>query len=151
VLNGFMIFLTATFWPVRLSFAELRKRISMAINCSRSIELTRPDQTRPCRPVGDPSTCVEISFVFRKHGVAYTPPAPGPAYLEVISKVVPKICARTNSAMMRDCCPDCGCNIWTEVKGWRAGGKEEVWLVNGRSVRCRGGGKSLASNAETRR
>jgi hypothetical protein len=45
----------------------------------------------------------------------------GPAYLDVISKVVPKICARTNSAMLAICCPDCEGNFWTEVEGCRGG------------------------------
>jgi hypothetical protein len=60
----------------------------------------------------------ENQFLHRKQ-VACTPL--GPAYLDVISKVVPKICALTNSAMLANCCPDCEGNFWTEVEGCRGG------------------------------
>jgi hypothetical protein len=85
---------------------------------------------RPSQLVGDPSTCEKISFFRRKH-VAYTPL--GPAYLEVISKVVPKICARTNSAMLSDCCPDCE-GVQFLDRGERMQGEEEVCFVKGSSV-----------------
>jgi hypothetical protein len=71
---------------------------------SRQNYHTKPDQMRPCQPVGDPSICEKISFLSQDN-VAYF--VAYPAYLDVISKVVPKIWARTNSAMLRDCCLDC--------------------------------------------
>jgi len=59
VLNGFIIFLTATFWLVRLSFAELHIQQTPSISILASIlvarnrPLTRQDQKRPSQPVED--------------------------------------------------------------------------------------------------
>ncbi len=124
MLNGFMIFLTATAWPVSWSLAELQRR--------RQHEVPRDHSTmRPCWGPANPSTGIGIGIgISIPHqakgshphglqvGVPISPsttvppfhrsPIPPPSLfsprrgsdLLVISKVVPNIWARTNSAMM---------------------------------------------------
>lgn len=58
--------------------------------------LTRRDQRHPCPQAASPSTCRRIST--GAHGRVEVI---GAAYLEVISKVVPKIWARMNSAIVK--------------------------------------------------
>jgi hypothetical protein len=59
---------------------------------------TRQDRMHPFPPAGGQSTCGSNQFLVG-HNTGASPPQ-SPAYLDVISKVVPKIWARTNSAMM---------------------------------------------------
>jgi hypothetical protein len=61
------------------------------IYCVRRMIRTKRDQKLPCQPAGDRN--IYLNQLCRRRPTAY------PAYLDVISKVVPKICARTNSAM----------------------------------------------------
>src|SRR5690349_9690032 len=107
-----MIFLTATFCPVRLSLAELEivgRPNQPAVSSQRHFRgiyrmHTKRDQMRPFPPVGDQNICATPQNQHRGQrliDMAVVASALGyPAYLEVISKVVPKICARTNSAML---------------------------------------------------
>jgi len=53
---------------------------------------TRQGRMLPCQQAGDQNTCLKVRFT-RTRRFRF-------AYLEVISKVVPKIWARTNSAMV---------------------------------------------------
>ena len=97
VLNGFMIFLTATAWPVSWSLAELNlqsARDGAAVGGQRRVAHTKQGRRRPCRRAGDRCICgATVSMVGggASGGV--------PSYRLVISKVVPKIWARTNSAI----------------------------------------------------
>lgn len=89
VLNGFMIFLTATFWLVSWSRAELAAEMACqqddgrlaAALAAAATQASQTNQTRPKAPM--PTGCRS-------------------EYLEVISKVVPKICALMNSAILCD-------------------------------------------------
>ena len=100
MLKGFMIFFTATFWFVSWSRAELCTRVCQRPATQReSSNATRrgsvPHQTESAHAnwleirVPVPGVSVDGRRRAGRHG-----------YLEVISKVVPKICARTNSAML---------------------------------------------------
>jgi hypothetical protein len=126
VLKGFMIFLMATFWLVSWSRAELKGEESRLAWCHRMARrprhparqmgagprareqdvtstaealLTRPDQRRPCPRAGGPNTYRRGQFGGKRAsgGSGHT------TYLDVISKVVPNIWARMNSAMVSVC------------------------------------------------
>ena len=114
-----MIFLTATAWPVSWSLAELKKPMTrLSINARKLGPTAVPKrveffahQTKPNAPI--PTGCKSVYLVKLVNawacdvkGVAVTASKGGVfsfflySYLLVISKVVPKIWARTNSAMV---------------------------------------------------
>lgn len=95
VLKGFMIFFTATAWLVSWSLAELW--YASVVQCGHvhaARLLTRRDRKRPCRRAASRCTCLLHQRVIARHTRAAR------SHLLVISKVVPKIWARTNSAMV---------------------------------------------------
>ena len=125
MLKGFIIFLTATFEPVRLSLAELCEWQVLAICLRRGgcftpqLKISSPgwvkngrnnhtkrDQMRPCPQAANQNTYVtKLSVLQVAKGVVDNlllscSTSLSPAYLEVISKVVPKIWALTNSAIL---------------------------------------------------
>ena len=99
VLKGFMIFLTATACPVSWSFAELHCRCQTMF-----IEATL--KAIPDKPEGAHSNGLQIRIPMVGVNTRWRLQRRKLAYLLVISKVVPKIWARTNSAMMSDLVPD---------------------------------------------
>jgi hypothetical protein len=100
VLKGFMIFLTATLCPVSWSLAELDRANQFVLLHKRASE-GQSYQTRPNAPIptGWRSEYLQHQSVSDREQHRSISSA-SPAYLDVISKVVPKIWARTNSAMM---------------------------------------------------
>lgn len=130
VLKGFMIFLTATFWLVSWSRAELvggggeAPRVSRGFNSpgrrkghldngGRGTGGAKTHQTRPKAPMPtgwrseyldelqSASNCLLLNARLQCPIGRRLPGWCWP-YREVISKVVPKICARTNSAIVTD-------------------------------------------------
>jgi hypothetical protein len=105
VLKGFMIFLMATFWLVSWSLAELQKK-------NRLLEFhaaflfylhfffwkASTYQTKPKAPMPTGWRSEYLVEISQPDFPVYN----SVSYLEVISKVVPKIWARTNSAMAGD-------------------------------------------------
>jgi hypothetical protein len=91
VLNGFIIFLIATAWLVSWSFAELRPNqyASLFLGCSNI-----PDETK-----GSHTNGLQVSVPSRRQSHPLSECGVSP-HLLVISNVVPKIWARTNSAMV---------------------------------------------------
>ena len=109
MLKGFIIFLTATACPVSWSFAELFPKWSDELHRRKLDENTRRVQRRPCRRAANRYTCAGDQYRVRAR-VQF-----GVLYLLVISKVVPKIWARTNSAMMSADRPES--RRWNDEKG----------------------------------
>ena len=104
VLNGFMIFFTATACPVSWSLAELHGCQLPAGTATYCTHLTIRAQRLPCPPAASPCICSTHQCLSRSETAPQSSwsIAPQPAYLLVISKVVPKIWARTNSAILPD-------------------------------------------------
>lgn len=120
VLKGFMIFLTATFWLVSWSLAELQSdaRSADALYCYATLaercarEFSAQPVSRPSSHLPNQSKCahadglqVRISRgrvnTARSWWVTSAMSATGTTNLEVISNVVPKIWARMNSAIVK--------------------------------------------------
>lgn len=81
----------------------LAMKLTRRIGTSQAevVRLTKRVRMLPCQRAASPSICNDASQLLRVTVVAEL--ATGVLvnmYLEVISNVVPKICARTNSAMM---------------------------------------------------
>lgn len=106
MLNGFMIFLMATFWFVSWSRAELGGQ--KLANLSGPVT-PFPDayQTRPNAPMPT-GWRSEYLFHASTQGALSASYRDGATSLEVISNVVPKIWARMNSAILA-VYPDQGC------------------------------------------
>ena len=95
MLKGFMIFFTATACPVSWSLAELHHRqYLLVVPASRVLIL-------PYEPKGSHAHRLQVRVSKLLSACALCSIASRPAaYLLVISKVVPKIWARTNSAIL---------------------------------------------------
>jgi hypothetical protein len=96
VLKGFIIFLTATACPVSWSFAELHPHQYRSLPWPAQL---LSYHTSPKAPM--PTGCRSV-YLDHSQSPRTPPPAifSSSSYLLVISNVVPKIWARTNSAML---------------------------------------------------
>jgi hypothetical protein len=92
VLNGFIIFLIATAWLVSWSFAELRAYQYTCLFVGLS---NIPDETK-----GSHTNGLQVSVPLQRQSLPLSECGVS-AHLLVISNVVPKIWARTNSAMVK--------------------------------------------------
>lgn len=137
MLKGFIIFLTATFWFVSWSRAELRQGRIESVWSLAQADAGRgadaPDEAKRSH-----ADRLEIRVSSRDGGQRARDEGRGTrdeaaaaleAHLDVISNVVPKIWARTNSAMIAVCgasrrCGDRGCRRSSEGDG--TGGSEEA-------------------------
>lgn len=136
MLKGFMIFLTATGWPVNWSRAELsgspsgqRWDISHAARWAREDSINDiPDQAERAHTyrlqVGIPGSCEYQQLDLARSHIE----ASGGAHRLVISKVVPKIWDRTNSAMMESNVNERQITESRRKKVFRSEGlRSEVW------------------------
>ena len=98
MLKGFIIFFTATACPVSWSFAELLLSVNHPFSLPRRIAVCA-HHTRPKAPMPTGWRSVYLPGYQRCcHSVGAEESMS--AHRLVISKVVPKICARTNSAIL---------------------------------------------------
>jgi len=119
VLKGFMIFLTATAWPVNWSLAELDEHCKQSTRQLRQrCNPTRPVQKPPFQRAASPCTWRSFSTNWTRKLQSTN--------LLVISKVVPKIWARTNSAILTGSAATTQAADREEVLG--ASGTLSLWL-----------------------
>lgn len=93
MLKGFIIFFTATAWPVSWSLAELsRHQIPhIPISCTNNL---------PHKPKGTHAHRLQVRVPLPRSVCDILLQRTFHSYRLVISNVVPKICARTNSAIL---------------------------------------------------